>query len=96
MLNKVIEISNLKVHTNPAYSANLGRVGEIALCEHSRPDVKARLAGHQSSAKVYPDPVSGDRQHTWIRTLCKGYNFILCKQVMETTGIQSIDGFENL
>ena len=53
MLNKVIEISNLKVHKNPAYLANLGRVGEIALCEH-RPDVKARLAGHQSSALSLP------------------------------------------
>ena len=44
------------VYTNPAYLANLGRVGEIALCRHSRPDVAARLAGHQRSAKVYPAP----------------------------------------
>ena len=44
----VIELSTLKVYTNPAYLANLGRVGEIALCQHSRPDMAARLAGHQS------------------------------------------------
>ena len=40
------------VYTNTAYLANLGRVGEIALCQHSRPDVAARLAGHQRSSKV--------------------------------------------
>ena len=65
MINKVIEISTLKVYTNPAYLANLGRVGEIALCQHSRPDAAARLAGHQCRAKVYPDPVSRDRHLTW-------------------------------
>ena len=40
MWNKVIEIFTLKVYTNPSYLANLGRVGEIALCQHSRPDVQ--------------------------------------------------------
>ena len=49
------------VYTNPAYVANLGRVGDIALCQHSRPNVAARLAGHQRSAKVYPASVSRDR-----------------------------------
>ena len=44
------------MYTNPAYLANLGRVGEIALCQHSRPDVAARLADHKCSAKVYPAP----------------------------------------
>ena len=75
MWNKVIEIPTLKVpvYTNPAYLANLGKVGEIALCQHSRPDVAARLAGHKCSAKVYPAPVSRDRHLTWIRILCKGY-----------------------
>ena len=66
MYNIVIEI-----FTNPAYLANLGRVGEIALCQHSRPDVAASLAGHKCSAKVYP--LSRDRHLTWIRILCKGY-----------------------
>ena len=64
-----MEIFTLKVrvYTNPAYLANLGRVGEISLCQHSRPDVAARLAGHKCSAKVYPAPVSRDRHLTWIR-----------------------------
>ena len=66
MQNKVIEISTLKepVYTNPAYLANLGRVGEITLCQHSRPDVAARLADHKCSAKVYPAPLSRDRHLT--------------------------------
>ena len=58
MQNKVIEMSTLKVYTNPAYLANLGRFVEIAMCQHSKPNVAARLAGHHCSAKVYPAPVS--------------------------------------
>ena len=72
----VIVISTLKVYTNPAYLANLGRVEEITLCQHNRPDVAARLAGHQGSAKVYPAPVPRDRHLTLIRILCKGYCFM--------------------
>ena len=60
LVREISTLNMLKVYTNPAYLANLGRVGEIALCQHNRPDVAAGLAGHQGSAKVYPSPVSRD------------------------------------
>ena len=72
-VKKSHEISTLMVYTNPVYLSNLGRVGEIALCQCSRPDVAGRLAGYQRSAKVYPALVSRDRHLTWNRILCKGY-----------------------
>ena len=53
---------------------------KIALCQHSRPDAAAKLAGQQfntgqvsQGVKVHPIPVSRDRRLTWIRILFKGY-----------------------
>ena len=51
-----IHLRGTPVYTNPAYLANLGRVGEIALCQHSRPDVAARLAGHKCSSRFTLPP----------------------------------------